>query len=187
VPHAVRSLSRLVALGLAASLIATGVAFAAEDSKTGGAQAAPAAEKVSVEDIQRALGVRADGVLGPKTRRAIKRFQRKNGLAVTGVADEATLVALGVMEPEDRSLAEAPEDEDDPATVLAKIAECESGGDITAISPDRRYRGKYQFSRATWKALGGTGDPAKADEATQDAMALKLYEERGTAPWPNCA
>ena len=61
----------------------------------GGAQA-EAAKKVSVKSIQRALGVRADGVMGPKTRRAIKRFQRKNGLAVDGVAGPATLRALGL-------------------------------------------------------------------------------------------
>jgi hypothetical protein len=70
---------------------------------------------------------------------------------------------------------------------LAKIAQCESGGDITAVSPSGQYRGKYQFSQATWEALGGTGDPAEADEATQDALAAELYAQRGTAPWPSCA
>ena len=69
---------------------------------------------------------------------------------------------------------------------LAKIAACESGGDPTAISRDGHYRGKYQFTRATWRWLGGTGDPAKAAEATQDAMAAKLLALRGTAPWPVC-
>ena len=126
--------------------------------------------------------MKADGVIGPKTRRAIKRFQRTNNLPVTGRADDATLVALGLAQPQERTLASA-----DPTTVLAAIAECESGGDITAVSADGRYRGKYQFSRATWEALGGTGDPAEADEATQDALALQLYQERGLAPWPACS
>ena len=49
--------------------------------------------------------------------------------------------------------------------VLRRIAECESGGDPTAVSPDGRYRGKYQFTRSTWRALGGDGDPADASEA----------------------
>ena len=39
------------------------------------------------------------------------------------------------------------------------------------MSADGRYRGKYQFSRATWRALGGKGDPAKAPEARQDRLA----------------
>jgi peptidoglycan hydrolase-like protein with peptidoglycan-binding domain len=151
-------------------------------AQTGGSEAAPATKPVSVKRIQRALGVKADGVIGPKTRRALKRFQRANGLRVTGRADAATLAALGLVQPQERTLADA-----DPMTVLAQIAECESGGDITAVSADGRYRGKYQFSRATWKALGGTGDPAEADEATQDELALALYQERGLAPWPACS
>jgi lysozyme family protein len=175
-----------VVLGvLAASLtLATSAAVASEDATTGGAQAAPVMTKASVKAIQRALGIRADGVLGPRTRRALKRFQRAHHLTADGVAGPETLRALGlVVDQQDRKL----KSEDDPAIVLAKIAECESGGDITAVSANRRYRGKYQFSRATWKALGGKGDPAKADEATQDALALQLYLERGTAPWPSCA
>jgi hypothetical protein len=71
--------------------------------------------------------------------------------------------------------------------VLRRIAECESGGNPRAISPGGTYRGKYQFSRATWHNLGGTGDPAAAPEWLQDRLALKLYRLRGTAPWPNCA
>jgi hypothetical protein len=71
--------------------------------------------------------------------------------------------------------------------VLRRIARCESGGDPTAVSRDGVYRGKYQFTRATWRYLGGSGDPAKAPEWLQDRMALKLYRLRGTAPWPVCS
>src|SRR5438876_12408383 len=70
---------------------------------------------------------------------------------------------------------------------LKKIAMCESGGNPRAVSPSGRYRGKYQFDMETWHSLGGHGDPAKAPEWYQDKLALKLYRERGTAPWPNCA
>ena len=71
--------------------------------------------------------------------------------------------------------------------ILKKIAMCESGGNPRAISPSGRYRGKYQFDRPTWRSIGGHGDPAKASEYEQDKRALKLYRQRGTAPWPNCA
>ena len=54
------------------------------------------------------------------------------------------------------------------------------------MSADGQYRGKYQFDRATWELMGGTGDPAAAREAEQDRIAAKLYAERGTAPWPVC-
>ena len=65
-------------------------------------------------------------------------------------------------------------------------AQCESGGNPRAISPDGTYRGKYQFDRETWHAMGGHGDPAHASESEQDRRALALYRERGTSPWPAC-
>jgi soluble lytic murein transglycosylase-like protein len=71
--------------------------------------------------------------------------------------------------------------------VLKRIAQCESGGNPRAVSPDGKYRGKYQFTRATWRSMGGHGDPAKASEYEQDKRALKLYRREGTKPWPNCA
>ncbi|MEV4422900.1 transglycosylase family protein [Patulibacter sp. NPDC049589] len=73
-----------------------------------------------------------------------------------------------------------------PNAALAKIAQCESGGDPTAISSTGQYRGKYQFDRQTWRANGGTGDPAAAPEATQDRIAAKLFADRGAQPWPVC-
>jgi Transglycosylase-like domain len=69
---------------------------------------------------------------------------------------------------------------------LETIAACESGGDPTAVSADGQFRGKYQFSRATWRDLGGSGDPAAAPESVQDAIAAKLLAQRGTSPWPVC-
>jgi hypothetical protein len=69
---------------------------------------------------------------------------------------------------------------------LEQIALCESGGDPTAVSPDGLYRGKYQFSRETWAALGGSGDPAAAPESVQDEMAAQLLARSGTSSWPSC-
>jgi peptidoglycan hydrolase-like protein with peptidoglycan-binding domain len=179
--------SGLLVLGASLTLAAGG-AFAAQG--TGGATPAtpaPAAPAVSVAAVQKVLGITADGVAGPQTRRAIKRFQRANGLKVTGVAGTDTLNALGLGTSTASTMATTSTSSGDDADTLAKIAECESGGDPTIVSPSGQYRGKYQFSRATWRAMGGTGDPAKADEATQDAIAAKLLAARGTAPWPNCA
>jgi peptidoglycan hydrolase-like protein with peptidoglycan-binding domain len=139
-----------------------------------------------VVKVQRALGIPADGIYGRQTRRAVRRFQRRHRLHVDGIAGPQTLAALGITTAHSRSLDDtAPST--DPQAELAKIAQCESGGDPTAVSPDGTYRGKYQFTRATWEMLGGTGDPAQAPEALQDQLATKLLAERGTAPWPNCA
>jgi peptidoglycan hydrolase-like protein with peptidoglycan-binding domain len=133
-----------------------------------------------VTALQRALGIPADGIYGPQTRRAVRRFQRANGLVVDGIAGPQTLAALGLQARGSSAPAT------DPATALARIAQCESGGDPTAVSADRRYFGKYQFSRATWRSVGGRGNPARASEAEQDQRAAILYEREGTAPWPVC-
>ena len=69
---------------------------------------------------------------------------------------------------------------------LQAIAACESGGDPGAIGGGGAYRGKYQFSPATWQAVGGTGDPAAAPEAEQDRRAAILYAQSGASQWPSC-
>jgi hypothetical protein len=69
---------------------------------------------------------------------------------------------------------------------LKAIAQCESGGDPTAIGGGGLYRGKYQFSVETWRAVGGKGDPAAAPEAEQDRRAVLLYNQSGPGQWPVC-
>jgi peptidoglycan hydrolase-like protein with peptidoglycan-binding domain len=163
---------------LGASLVLAGGATAAS-SGSSASNTRAVAPGVDVATVQRALGVAADGIFGPQTRRAVKRFQRANGLIVDGIVGPQTLAALGLRAQTSGTGA--------PSATLERIAACESGGDPTAISPDGRYRGKYQFSRATWRDMGGVGDPAQAPEAEQDRLAAALLAERGTAPWPNCA
>jgi peptidoglycan hydrolase-like protein with peptidoglycan-binding domain len=166
---------------LGASLVLAGGAMA-ETTSTSATKARAVAPGVDVASVQRALGISADGIVGPQTRRAIRSFQRANGLVVDGVVGPQTLGALGLS----TSSVKAQGSSND-AALLARIAECESGGDPTIVSPDGRYRGKYQFSRATWRAMGGSGDPAQAPEAEQDRLAAALLAARGTSPWPNCA
>ena len=69
---------------------------------------------------------------------------------------------------------------------LEAIAACESGGDPSAVGGGGAYRGKYQFDYGTWASVGGSGDPAAAPEAEQDARAAALLSRSGTNPWPVC-
>ena len=139
----------------------------------------------AVKKIQAALGITADGVFGPQTARAVKRFQRSKGLVDDGIVGPQTRGALGLQPFSSRAVRRTGSDVEVPR-ILRRIAECESGGDPTAVSPGGHYRGKYQFSRSTWEQMGGEGDPAEAPEWLQDRLALKLYRRAGTSPWPNC-
>jgi hypothetical protein len=68
---------------------------------------------------------------------------------------------------------------------LQAIAVCESGGNPSTDTGNGFY-GKYQFTRATWASVGGTGNPAAAPEAEQDRRAATLYARSGSSSWPNC-
>ncbi|MGY1591282.1 ubiquitin-like domain-containing protein [Geodermatophilus sp. SYSU D00708] len=68
----------------------------------------------------------------------------------------------------------------------AALAKCESGGRPDAVSSTGTYRGLYQFSRATWAAVGGSGDPAAASAEEQTRRAQILYERSGAGQWPHC-
>jgi len=183
-----------------ASLLAAAALFAgaavpalADPGATASGGASAAAEVVvkrgdrgsAVRSIQSQLGIPADGVFGPMTERAVKRFQRRHRLVPDGIVGPITRGALGLKPFSARSVRRTSGTR--LPAVLRQIAECESGGNPRAVSPGGTYRGKYQFSRTTWRNLGGTGDPAAAPEWLQDRLALKLYRQSGTAPWPSCA
>ena len=176
------------ALVAAVLLFAAAVAAADRGNVTASASSGAVVERgdrgSAVRSIQSALGIPADGVFGPQTERAVRRFQRRKGLVVDGVVGPRTRSALGLTpfsgsSVQSRSVS--------VPGVLQQIAVCESGGNPNAVSSDGTYRGKYQFTRETWRRLGGEGDPADAPEWLQDRMALKLYRESGTGPWPSCA
>jgi soluble lytic murein transglycosylase-like protein len=184
-------LGSVLALGAPLALGQTSAQAPAPVMLRAGASGSP------VTAVQAALGVPQTGTFGGATQRAVRKFQRSHGLAIDGIVGPQTAAALGLPSGTAASAPASASAQDttvagtaagvavDPAA-LARIAQCESNGDPTAVSADGRYRGKYQFSRATWARLGGSGDPAAAPEAEQDRLAAQLLAAEGTAPWPVC-
>jgi hypothetical protein len=191
---AVRGTHLAALLVLAALAVAAVPALADPGSSAAGGASASSEVVVkrgdrgaAVRAIQEELGIPADGVFGPQTERAVRRFQRRHDLVADGIVGPITRGALGLKPFSSRSLRRTSERSVRVPRILRQIAECESGGNPTAVSPGGQYRGKYQFSRPTWRGLGGRGDPADAPESEQDRLALKLYRQSGTSPWPSCA
>jgi peptidoglycan hydrolase-like protein with peptidoglycan-binding domain len=76
----------IAALAVAALLLAPGAAQA-NPLKRG-------SEGPRVAKVQRWLGIASDGIFGPGTKRAVKRFQRGHGLTADGIVGPATWGAL---------------------------------------------------------------------------------------------
>jgi peptidoglycan hydrolase-like protein with peptidoglycan-binding domain len=180
-----------------AIVAAATLTFAAGGAFAQGGGAGSAAVRTAgstVSALQSALGITPDGVYGPNTRRAVRNYQRNQGLAVDGIAGPVTLAHLGLASSGSGAATTQSSSQtasngataSAPNATLARIAACESSGNPAAVSPSGQYRGKYQFSRETWEEYGGTGDPAAAPESVQDSIAAKLLAARGTQPWPVC-
>ena len=67
-----------------------------------------------------------------------------------------------------------------------RIAQCESGGDWH-IDTGNGYYGGLQFSMGTWRAYGGSGNPAGATKSTQIRIAEKVLDSQGWGAWPACS
>jgi uncharacterized protein YabE (DUF348 family) len=68
------------------------------------------------------------------------------------------------------------------------VANCESGGDWS-INTGNGFYGGLQFDYGTWLAYGGGAYAPRADlasESQQISVATRLYEARGSSPWPVC-
>jgi uncharacterized protein YabE (DUF348 family) len=68
------------------------------------------------------------------------------------------------------------------------VAQCESGGNWQ-INTGNGFYGGLQFDYSTWLSNGGGAYASRADLATREqqiAVATRLYNSRGSSPWPVC-
>jgi hypothetical protein len=121
-------------------------------------------------------------------------FQEKDGDVVPASREEV-LASIKTM----KVTLNPPEPEPEPAAVTSSTAtgytggaaassataQCESGGDYTAVNP-AGYYGAYQFDQSTWDAYAPSGyqgvNPAEAPPEVQDAAATSVPYDA----WPNC-
>jgi hypothetical protein len=78
-------------LALAGGIVAVPVGMAAADIK-----ASASSTRGDIRALQRKVGVTADGIFGPATERALKRWQRRHGLVADGIAGPQTRSAMGL-------------------------------------------------------------------------------------------
>jgi resuscitation-promoting factor RpfB len=68
------------------------------------------------------------------------------------------------------------------------VAQCESGGNWH-INTGNGFYGGLQFDYSTWLSNGGGAYAPRADLASREeqiAIATKVYNARGSSPWPVC-
>ena len=154
-----------------------------------------------------------DGIFGPQTDGVTRAFQASKELAVDGIVGPQTWAAAFDQQvssgppptvavtapPVHHSVTFAgPAAAPTPHAVAsssgsgvaggvwAALRQCESGGNYST-STGNGFGGAYQFSQATWSAIGMPGSPASASQAMQDAAAHKLQAQSGWGQWPACS
>jgi hypothetical protein len=78
-------------LALAGGTVAGPLGEAAAETK-----ASASSKRGDIRALQRKVGVAADGIFGPATERALKRWQRRHGLVADGIAGPQTRSAMGL-------------------------------------------------------------------------------------------
>lgn len=154
----------------------------------------------AVSQLQRALHRHATGYFGSGTQRALIGFQRHHRLAADGVVGPRTRRALHLRvriipgqptasavpsssTPSGSSVATTTAGSSGGYAIPSSIVQCESGGNWHAVNPSSGAGGAYQILPSTWAAYGGTGSPQDAPPAEQSAIAAKIWASSGPGAW----
>lgn len=89
-------MQRKCASVVVALALACGMALGVPTVAGAEVKASAASKRGDVRALQRKIGVSADGIFGPATERALKRWQRRHGLVADGIAGPQTRSAMGL-------------------------------------------------------------------------------------------
>ncbi len=173
--------------GLLAAAPATAVSAAPNaDMKVG-------SHSKQVAEVQRALHLDSSGWFGPKTRRAVRRFQQRHHLLIDGIVGVQTWDVLFHITPAPAATTATSATPTGYSasgyssgggySIPSGIVQCESGGNYSAVNPSSGAGGAYQILPSTWQAYGGQGLPQDAPKAVQDRIAGEIYAHQGAGAW----
>lgn len=107
---------------------------------------------------------------------------------VTVRVTERVTVAARADRSERRAKATAPAAVSNRLSVWARIAKCESGGRLHAVSQSGKYLGLYQLHRGFFITFGHRGDAWKDLTAGEQLEIAQYVQARqGWGAWPHCA
>jgi peptidoglycan hydrolase-like protein with peptidoglycan-binding domain len=140
----------------------------------------------SVSDVQKALGIPADGVFGPQTSAAVKHFQSAHGLTADGVVGPATAEALGISAPStplrERHSSGSGSSGSDSSGSSSVIARMIAGADHIANLPYVWGGGHGSFVASGYDCSGSVSYVLHAGgllSAPEDSSALESYGAPG--------
>jgi peptidoglycan hydrolase-like protein with peptidoglycan-binding domain len=140
----------------------------------------------SVSDVQRALGISADGVFGPQTADAVKKFQRDHGLTADGIVGPATADAMGLAAPshplKERSSGSSSGGGSDSSGSSSVISRMISAADAIANKPYVYGGGHGSFVSSGYDCSGSVSYVLHAGgllSSPLDSSALESYGSPG--------
>jgi peptidoglycan DL-endopeptidase CwlO len=177
--------ARLIALPksatarISAALIAAGI-VGQTGPLLGAAQAATTTttSTAGVRALQRALGITADGVLGPQTRKAVKRFQRAHGLTADGIAGPLTRAALNA----GATTASTAATRSTLPAATTRAVQAKLGLAADGVFGPQTRKAVKRFQRAHGLAVDGVVGPATLSALGVSGTAITTSLTRAAAP-----